>query len=80
MFGLHLIATYATFAGIWTLSLALLRRPLAALLAVMAFIFPLIGFASFPLLEFMVLNRTVVMPVVLFALAFRGFARKDVVS
>ncbi len=69
MFGLHLVATYATFAGIWAVSMALFRRPLAALLAVLAFIFPHIGFASFPVLEFMVLNRTVVLPVLLFALA-----------
>jgi hypothetical protein len=70
LFVIHLTATYATFAGIWSVSMALFRRPLAALLAVTAFIFPHIGFAAFPVLEFMVLNRTVVLPVLLFALTW----------
>lgn len=63
----HLIATYATFWGLWLLSFTLFRSPLAALLTVVTFIWPHMGFAGFPVFEFSLLNRTAVLPGLIFA-------------
>jgi hypothetical protein len=68
MFFVHLIASYATFWAIWELSKVIFNNPLASLLAVIGFTLPHAGFASFTLIEFSLLNRTFVLPFLLFAL------------
>ena len=65
MFLVHSLATYATFWSLWTLSTTLFRLPLAALLSTLAFMFPHIGFAGFPVIEFSLLNRTFSLPFLL---------------
>ncbi len=68
MFVVHLAAIYATFWAIWALSETLFHSPLASLMASVSLAFPHAGFAGFPLLEFSLLNRTVVLPVLLWAI------------
>jgi len=68
MFLVHVMATHLTFWAVWKLAMTLFEDPLAALIAVFAFIFPHIGFAGFPIIEFSLLNRTFVLPFLLFAL------------
>ncbi|MBN1886510.1 MAG: hypothetical protein JW850_00915 [Thermoflexales bacterium] len=68
MFLVHVLATYLTFWGLWALSDALFHNPLASLLGILAFVFPHVGFAGFPVLEFSLLNRTFVFPFLLWAI------------
>ena len=68
MFVVHILATYLTFWGIWSLSITLFKDSLAGLLSVLAFIFPHFGFLGFPVIEFSLLNRTFVLPFLLFAI------------
>lgn len=65
LFGVHVAATWLTFALFWALGRQLYRDSLAALIACLAFAVPHIGFASFPVLEFSLLNRTFVLPFLL---------------
>ncbi len=62
MLGVHVLATYLTFWGLWELSLTLFGNPLAALLSTVAFVIPHLGFAGFPVFEFSLLNRTFALP------------------
>jgi uncharacterized protein DUF6798 len=68
MFVVHLLATYATFWALWALSDTLFQNPLANLFTVVLFAFPHIGFAGFPIFEFSLLNRTFVLPFLLWAI------------
>jgi hypothetical protein len=69
MLAIHVLVTYMTFAALWTLSMTLFRSPLAALLSSLALMFPHIGFAGFPIIEFSLLNRTFALPFLLGATA-----------
>ena len=68
MFAVHVLATSMTFGAIWHLSQTLFGDALASTLAVIAFIFPHFGFLGFPVIEFSLLNRTFVLPFLLFAI------------
>lgn len=68
LFITHLLVTYITFWAIWTLCKTLFHDPLVCLLGTLAFVIPHISFSGFPVLEFSVLNRTVVLPVLLWTL------------
>jgi len=68
MFVIHVLATHGTYWALWTLSEELFHNPLASLLAVAAFVMPHIGFAGFPVFEFSLLNRTFVLPWLLWAI------------
>lgn len=68
LFVVHLAATYLTFWAIWALSDTLFHDSLASLLAVLALIVPHIGFSGFPIFEFSLLNRTVILPFLLMAI------------
>lgn len=70
MLVIHILVTYLTFWALWTLSLELFHNAAAALLTVLAFIIPHIGFAGFPVLEFSLLNRTFTLPFLLWAILF----------
>ena len=67
-FVIHLAVTYATFWAVWTLSETLFHDPLVSLIACVSVAFPHVGFAGFPLLEFSLLNRTFVLPFLLWAM------------
>jgi len=67
-FVIHLAVTYATFWAVWTLSETLFHDPLVPLIACVGLAFPHVGFAGFPLLEFSLLNRTFVLPFLLWAM------------
>lgn len=73
MFVVHLLVTYLTFWMLWELSITLFNNPLAALITVMAFIFPHVGLPGFLAIEFSLLSRTFVFPFLLatFALYLR---------
>src|SRR3990172_13072701 len=68
LFIVHVFITYFTYWALWTLSDTLFRNPLASLLGVLAFTIPHIGFAGFPVFEFSLLNRTFVLPFLLWAI------------
>ena len=68
LFIAHCAATYGTFWAVYGLSRTLFRNDLAALLTVAGFVFPHIGFAGFPVIEFSLLNRTAVLPFLLVGL------------
>ena len=68
MFITHFLATFITFLAIWNLAKTLFKNPIASFLAVIAFIFPHIGFAGFPIFEFGLLNRSFVLPFLLLAI------------
>lgn len=68
LFVFHCLATYLTFWAVWSLSISLFKDTLAGVLAVLAFIFPHFGFLGFPVIEFSLLNRTFVLPFLLFAI------------
>jgi len=74
MFIAHLLATTLFFMAIWELGITLFGEPLAALFAVVSFIFPHTGFVGFPVIEFSLLSRTFVLPFLLFAV--NNFLRK----
>lgn len=68
MFVVHVVSIYATFWAIWELAMFLFKDPLTSFVCCIVFLFPHIGFSGFPLFEFSMLNRTVVLPIELFAL------------
>lgn len=68
MFIVHFLATFFTFWTIWNLAKTLFNSPIASFLAVIAFIFPHLGFAGFPVFEFSLLNRTFILPFLLLAI------------
>jgi hypothetical protein len=68
MFVVYLAAIYTTFWALWRLSITLFGNQLAALISVIGFILPHIGFAGFSTIEFSLLNRTFVLPFLLLAL------------
>jgi hypothetical protein len=70
MFAAHVLATYLTFWAVWKLADLLFKNPLTNVLAVLAFIVPHLGFAGFPVIEFSLLNRTFVLPFLLWAIIF----------
>ena len=70
MFTAHVLATYLTFWAVWKLADLLFKNPLTNVLAVVAFIVPHLGFAGFPVIEFSLLNRTFVLPFLLWAIFF----------
>ncbi len=74
LFLAHIAATWATFAAVWGLAIALFDNATSAMLAVCALALPHTGFVGFPLVEFSLLNRSAALPLVLFAFAlyFRG--------
>jgi hypothetical protein len=59
---------YFTFWTLWRLSMTLFDNTLAALLSIVGFTLPHIGFAGFSTIEFSLLNRTFVLPFLLLAL------------
>ena len=52
LFVVHVGVVYGTFWALWALSETLFASPLASLITVAGFVFPHIGFAGFPVLEF----------------------------
>jgi hypothetical protein len=77
MFIVHVAVVYGTFWALWALSQTLFASPLSSLLVVAGFIFPHIGFAGFPVIEFSLLNRTFVLPFLLVAINL--FVRRRIV-
>jgi hypothetical protein len=70
MFITHVFATYLTFWAVWKLADLLFRNPKTNVLAVAAVVIPHMSFGGFPLLEFSLLNRTFVLPFLLWAIIF----------
>ncbi len=68
MFVVYLFAVHLTFWALWTLALQLFGNARSALLTVIAFCIPHIGFAGFPIFEFSLLNRTFVLPFLLWGI------------
>ncbi len=68
LFLFHILTTYLTFWMIYLLSDTFFRNRLASFLTVLAFIFPHIALPGFPVFEYSILNRTVVLPFLLLAL------------
>ena len=68
LFIVHFLATYCAFWVLWGLADTLFHDPLANLLTVVAFIVPHIGFSAFPIFEWSLLNRTAMLPLVLWAI------------
>ncbi len=68
MFLAHVGTTYLAFWALWTLSDLLFHNPLTSLFTVLVFCIPHIGFAGFPVFEFSLLNRTFVLPFLLWGL------------
>lgn len=68
LFLVHVFSTYLTFYALWRLSNTLFNNKRISLLCVIAFVFPHIGFAAFPIFEFSLLNRTFVLPFLLISI------------
>ncbi len=68
MFAVHFFITYLTYWALWALSETLFHNPLSSLLGLAAFVIPHLGFAGFPVFEFSLLNRTFVLPFLLWAI------------
>ncbi len=68
MFITHFLVTFLTFLAIYDLTKTLFKNSIAPFLAVIAFIFPHLGFAGFPIFEFSLLNRTFVLPFLLISI------------
>ncbi len=68
MFIVHLISTYLTLSMIWRLSMTIFKKPLTAIFAVLLFMLPHLGFGGLSILEFSLLNRTFVLPILLLAI------------
>ncbi|MDP3941154.1 MAG: hypothetical protein Q8Q49_02490 [bacterium] len=66
LFVVHVFSTYLTFWALWRLSKTLFGSNTVAFLVVIAFSFPHLGFAAFPVFEFSLLNRTFALPFLLF--------------
>jgi len=70
MFITHVVATHLTFWAVWKLADLLFKNPLTNVAAVVGFVVPHVGFAGFPIIEFSLLNRTFVLPFLLWAIIF----------
>lgn len=68
LFCAYLLTIYLTFWALWKLSRTLFNNPMTSLVTVFVFVFPHIGFSGFPIIEFSLLNRTFVLPFLLFAI------------
>lgn len=68
IFIIHFLVTFFTFWAIWNLAKTLFKNPVAAMLSLLAFTIPHIGFAGFPIFEFSLVNRTFVLPFLLTAI------------
>lgn len=68
VFATHMLATYLTLWAAWNLSDTLFHNPIASTFGVLALAFPHLAFAGFPLIEFSLLNRTFVLPFLLWAI------------
>ncbi|RLT33800.1 MAG: hypothetical protein DWI57_17300 [Chloroflexi bacterium] len=68
MFALHLFATYFTFWMFWELSYELFNNYTTTFLSTVVFIIPHVGFGGFPVFEWSLLNRTFVLPFLLWAI------------
>lgn len=68
MFVAHLLATYASFWALWTLSETLFQNPLSQMLGTLAFAIPHFGFGGWIVFEFSLLNRTFVFPFLIVAI------------
>lgn len=64
----HLAVTYLMFWAVWSLSETLFHSPRVSLMACASLAFPHVGFAGLSLLEFSLLNRTFVLPFLLWAM------------
>lgn len=69
MFLIYVVILYFTFWAIWTLTEALFQNRSACILAVLIMIFPHVPFGGWNMLEFSLLNRTFVIPFLLWAIA-----------
>jgi len=74
----HVATVYGTFWALWGLSQTLFQDDLAAVFTVVAFVFPHVGFAGFPVIEFSLLNRTFVLPFLL--VAFNLYLQRRVIA
>ncbi len=68
MFVVHVVIIYMTIWAIWRLSFTLFKNELVSLLSVVVFILPHISFGGFTVFEFSLVNRTFVLPFLLWAL------------
>lgn len=68
MFITYVCIIYLTFLAVWNISKTLFNNPLVSFISVIVFAFPHIGFGLTPLIEFSLLNRTFVLPFLLFAI------------
>lgn len=68
MFIAHIGATYLTLWAFWAFGQTLFHDPLTSLVSVMVFAMPHLTFSAFPTLEFSLLNRTFVLPLLLWCL------------
>lgn len=68
LFVTHAVATLFTFWGIWVLSETLFRHRLAAVLSIALLVLPHAALGGWTLFEFSLLNRTFVLPLLLFAI------------
>lgn len=77
LFAAHCVAVYLTFWAVWSLSTELFDDIAGAQFATVAFVFPHLAMAGFPIVEFSLLGRTVALPLLLFTilLYLRGYRR-----
>lgn len=75
MLAAHFVFTYCTFWAIWDLTETLFHNSLSSFVAVLALILPHITFGGFPIIEFSVLNRTAVLPFLLWVIVL-GLRRR----
>ncbi len=68
MFITYVCIIYLTFLAVWNISKTLFNNPLVSFLSVIVFMLPHIGFGLTPLIEFSLLNRTFVLPFLLFSI------------
>ena len=68
MFVTHLIATYATFWALWALSDVLFHNRLTCIITIVALALPHMSFGGWTIFEFSLLNRTFVLPFLLWAI------------
>jgi hypothetical protein len=68
MFVVYLATIYFTFWVLWRLSITLFDSELAAMITIVGFTLPHLGFAGFSTIEFSLLNRTFILPFLLLAL------------
>lgn len=68
LFIIHILTILATFWMMWELSQTLFDNPAVSLLVTLAMVVPHLGFPGFAQFEFQVLNRSVVLPILLYAI------------